>query len=97
MLDHQNLLFWSLEVQKYNMLNYSIHHNLENASCDPFNTKWAIPNFLYQYGWENLSEYKRLSCEVSPIESRANFVFEIEVMVLFCVETKNGFLFPLDI
>ena len=37
-----------------------IHHNVETSTCDPLKYKWAIPYFLYQYVWENPSEYKGL-------------------------------------
>ena len=36
----------------------AIHHNLGNSTCDPKSTKWTIPYLLYQYIWENPSEYK---------------------------------------
>ena len=39
-----------------------IHLNLEISTCHmtPLIKKWAVPYLLYQYIWDNLSEYKAL-------------------------------------
>ena len=36
-----------------------IHHNLETSTCDPLKN-WTTPYLLYQYVWEDPSEYKGL-------------------------------------
>ena len=38
-------------------LGTELLHNLENTICDPLSTQWAV---LFQYAWENPSEYKEL-------------------------------------
>ena len=48
-------------------LGTEIHHNLEDATCDLFNTQWTVPFLLYQYVWENPSGYKGLKLSISGL------------------------------
>ena len=43
------------------ILGTEIHHNLENSTCDPINTQWAVPYLLYQYIWENSTRIQRVN------------------------------------
>ena len=38
-----------------------MHHNLENLPVTPKSTQWAVLYVLFQYVWENPSEYNELN------------------------------------
>ena len=74
-----------------------IHSNLETTTtCDPSKYKWAIQYLLYQYVWENPSEYKGLF-SLQPLLARhdtpCSAYFDGFKIIAVSFITKFSFLF----